>query len=161
MNEQFATAVETLRPRLTRTARRYLPSFADAEDAVQDALLSAHVHLPKFAGRASLSTWLHRIVVNESLMRLRARRYTIVPLGDDDIHVSRHASAEAVLIANEEEAQLRGWIAALSPTLRDTLLLRCKDFSIQAIAQTLGVPQGTVKARLSRAKDILRRKADA
>ncbi len=61
-------------PRLLATARGILRDRAEAEDAVQDALVSALRCLPGFEGRARLSTWLHRLVVNAALMRHRARR---------------------------------------------------------------------------------------
>src|SRR5688572_12499994 len=60
--------------RLLAVARRFLPVEEDARDAVQDAFLSAFRGLASFEGQAQLSTWLHRIVVNASLMKLRTRR---------------------------------------------------------------------------------------
>ena len=60
--------------RMLAVARRFLPVEEDARDAVQDAFLSAFRSIDRFEGHAQLSTWLHRIVVNASLMKLRTRR---------------------------------------------------------------------------------------
>jgi RNA polymerase sigma factor (sigma-70 family) len=70
----FATMVRTYGGRLLATAQRILGSEDDARDAVQDAFLSAFRSIDRFAGGAKLSTWLHQIVINASLMKLRTRR---------------------------------------------------------------------------------------
>ena len=61
-------------PALHRLAFRQLRNHEDAEDAVQDALLSAFTHISQFEGRSHISTWLHRIVVNSARMHLRRRQ---------------------------------------------------------------------------------------
>src|SRR6202140_3090744 len=66
-------------PMFNKRALRYLGNVPDAEDAVQDALLSAYKHLAQFRGQAQMSTWLSAIVPNAALMQLRRRR---------DIHIS-------------------------------------------------------------------------
>src|SRR4029079_16127496 len=69
---------------LFRAARAIVRDDADAEDVVQEAYLSAYRHLPEFRGEARLSTWLTRIVINQALARLRARRRdNVVALLDD------------------------------------------------------------------------------
>src|SRR5882724_5621431 len=70
----FATLVRREGGRMLATARRLLGSDQDAEDAVQDAFLQAHRAIDGFNGDAKISTWLHRIVVNAALMKLRSRR---------------------------------------------------------------------------------------
>jgi RNA polymerase sigma-70 factor (ECF subfamily) len=85
--------------RLLAVARRFLPVEEDARDAVQDAFLSAFRGLRSFEGHAQLSTWLHRIVVNASLMKLRTRRRKpeqsieeLLPGFLEDGHLERPAS---------------------------------------------------------------------
>src|SRR5213594_4283631 len=85
--------------RLLAVARRFLPVEEDARDAVQDAFLSAFRSIHRFEGHAQLSTWLHRIVVNASLMKLRTRRRKpeqsieeLLPGYLDDGHFERPAS---------------------------------------------------------------------
>src|SRR5262245_8658861 len=70
----FEVVVRRYGSRLLATARRLLGNEADARDAVQEAFLSAMKGMVAFGGAARLSTWLHRIVVNAALMKLRARR---------------------------------------------------------------------------------------
>src|SRR5271170_5344315 len=75
-------------PLLHRTAYRYLGNVADAEDAVQDALLSAYKHLDQFRGQAQMSTWLVAIVSNSARMQLRKRPRQIhmpldAPIGEE------------------------------------------------------------------------------
>ena len=72
--EAFETLVRTYTPRLLAVAMRMLGSTEDAQDVVQDAMLSAYRSIDRFEGNARVSTWLHRIVVNAALMKLRTRR---------------------------------------------------------------------------------------
>src|SRR5437764_8081546 len=72
--DAFETLVRKYMPVLLRVARRILRSEEDARDAVQDAFVSAFKSIGRFASESRLSTWLHRIVVNAALMRLRAQR---------------------------------------------------------------------------------------
>ena len=73
-DDAFAVLVGTHTGRMLAVARRYLGNEEDARDAVQDAFLSAFRAIDRFEGEAKLSTWLHRIVVNACLMKLRTRR---------------------------------------------------------------------------------------
>src|SRR6202142_4125147 len=80
-------------PSLHRSAYRFLGNIADAEDAVQDALLSACKHLDQFRGESQISTWLTAIVFNSARMRLRHRRRHVLvsldePLGEDQYSLS-------------------------------------------------------------------------
>ena len=72
--EAFETLVRMYTPRLLAVAMRMLGSTEDAQDVVQDAMLSAYRSIDRFEGNARVSTWLHRIVVNAALMKLRTRR---------------------------------------------------------------------------------------
>src|SRR5262245_21194383 len=69
----FEALVRRESPRMLATARRLLGSEPDAQDAVQDAFLQVHRHVGEFQGESAVSTWLHRIVVNAALMKLRSR----------------------------------------------------------------------------------------
>ena len=72
--ESFETLVRLYTPRLLAVARRMLGNDEDARDVVQDAMLSAYRSIDRFEAQARISTWLHRIVVNAALMKLRTRR---------------------------------------------------------------------------------------
>jgi RNA polymerase sigma-70 factor, ECF subfamily len=72
--EAFQEMVLTSRPRFVTLAQAILRNREDAEDAVQNALLSGYLHLPSFEGRSALTTWFTRIVVNAALLHLALRR---------------------------------------------------------------------------------------
>ena len=154
-------------PMFTKRALRYLGNVPDAEDAVQDALLSAYKHLAQFRGQAQISTWLTAIVTNAALMQLRRRR---------DIHMSidqQHEekglalserlpdskpSPEEACFASEAHDRLLKGVNQLSPKLRRTFQLRDIDgLTTKETARVLGVPAGTVKAQVARARAKLAR----
>lgn len=156
-------------PSLYRYAYRCLGNKADAEDAVQDALLAAYKHLNQFRGDAQLSTWLTTIVINCARMHLRKRsRYIHVSLdsriGDEreyplsDTLVDNRPNPEDECRRSRLNARLMKSAAQLSPTLRKTFHLRFVDhLSVCETARVLGVPIGTVKAQTARAKAKLRK----
>jgi RNA polymerase sigma-70 factor, ECF subfamily len=151
-------------PYLYRYAYRLLGNKADAEDAVQDALLAAFKHLNQFRGKAHLSTWLTAIVINCGRMQLRKRsRHIHISLesriGEDqeyplsDILVDDRPNPEDECHRSTLNARLMKSAAQLSPTLRKTFHLRFVDhLSICETARVLGVPTGTVKAQTARAR---------
>jgi RNA polymerase sigma-70 factor (ECF subfamily) len=135
----------------------------DAEDAVQDALLSAFKHVARFEGRAQMSSWLTAIVINAARMQLRRRpRQMILSL---DQSLGRGPSAIADLLADPkptpeqalEQRELRELVikltASLPPSQRVAMRLRQRDdLSTKEAAEALGVPKGTLKARLARGR---------
>jgi RNA polymerase sigma-70 factor (ECF subfamily) len=156
-------------PLLHRTAYRYLGNTADAEDAVQDALLSAYKHLDQFRGQAKMSTWLVAIVSNCARMQLRRRRRQIhVSLNDQFGDEEGYTLSERLTHfgpSPEEEYRkaelhehLLQFAEELSPPLRRAFQLRDLDgFSTSEAAQVLGVVEGTVKAQVARARAKLTR----
>ena len=156
-------------PSFYRTAYRFLGNTADAEDAVQDALLSAYKHLHEFRGESQLSTWLTVIVSNCARMQLRRRpRHLHVsidePIGQDqELPLSERLSDGRPTPEDEcRNEQLRKELerlaGRLSPTLRRAFELRdMEGLSIREAADVLDVPVGTVKAQLSRARAKLTR----
>jgi RNA polymerase sigma-70 factor (ECF subfamily) len=152
--------------RFRRIALGHLSNVADAEDAVQDALLSALTHVHQFRGQAKMSTWLTTIVINSARMKLR-RRLAPVHLALDEtdgqqnlldgIVSDTRPGPEEAYREREIAETLAHAISRLSPTLRATFKLRHVDgLSIRETADLLGVPAGTVKARLARARVRLR-----
>jgi RNA polymerase sigma-70 factor (ECF subfamily) len=151
-------------PSFYRCALRLLGNAADAEDAVQEALLAAYRHIHQFRGQAQLATWLTTIVRNCALMQLRKRPRQIHLALDEQSGEGEQYSAWERLAdtrpSPEEECcnlelstHLRKSAARLSPVLRRTFQLRVlMGLSIFETARILGVPHGTVKARLARAR---------
>jgi RNA polymerase sigma-70 factor (ECF subfamily) len=152
-----------------RCAFRLVGNAADAEDVVQEALLAAYKHIDQFRGQSQMTTWLTTIVRNCALMQLRkGRRLIHMPL-DEQIGEERkysvserladpRPSPEDACRGSELTAHVRKCTGLLSPSLRRTFQLRVVDgLSIFETAQVLGLPHGTVKARLTRALTQLAR----
>jgi RNA polymerase sigma-70 factor (ECF subfamily) len=150
-------------------ARRFLRTEEDSADAVQDAFLSAFRSLDSFKGNSAVGTWLHRIVVNVCLMRLRARSRSrvvqfddLLPTFDETGHHTRAVrlwadQAITGLMGAETRAQVRSCIDQLPQTYREVLLLRdIEAFDTDQAAQQLGIAPGAVKTRLHRARMALR-----
>jgi RNA polymerase sigma-70 factor (ECF subfamily) len=165
----YEILVRTHVSRLTAVAKRITNNEEDARDAVQDAFMSAFRSVESFAGESRLSTWLHRIVVNACLMKLRSRRRrpeeSIEPLlpafqedghhaalfraWDDDVH--------GAMEREERCAVVRRCIAELPETYRTVLLLRdIEGLGSEETARLLGVTSNAVKIRLHRARQALR-----
>ena len=154
--------------RLLAVAQRILRNEDDARDAVQTAYLSAFRSIARFEAGCRLSTWLHRIVVNAALMKLRSRRRrpeeSIEPLLptylDDGHHVEQFSKsdlpADAALERDETRAVVRACIAQLPDRYRSILVMRdIEDVSTGEVAQMLGVTPNAVKIRLHRARQAL------
>jgi RNA polymerase sigma-70 factor (ECF subfamily) len=156
-------------PLFYRRAHRHLGNAADAEDAVQDALLSAYKHLDQFKGQAQMSTWLTAIVTNSALMQLRRRpRQTHLSLDERFAEEQGNPLAERLAHQGpspEDECQnselhgrLMQFVSQLSPPLREAFHLRAlSGLTTSEAAHILRVPDGTVKARLARARAKLKR----
>ena len=152
--------------RLMGIIRRVLQDRWDAEDVLQDTLLSAFTHLKSFQGRSSVSTWMTRIAINAALSRLRKSRRTAVSIdeaGEETVLALSSVlqdgalDTERRLIHAQQEDLLAKAIAQLPPSLRSVIELRIRDgYSIKQIAETMGISESAVKTRLSRAYLLLR-----
>lgn len=161
--------MRTHSPRLLILARRIVGNDEDARDVVQDAFLSAFRNIGRFAGDSRLSTWLHRIVVNTALMKLRRRRRkpeeSIEPLLPTFLADGHHAErftawserADQVLSRKETQAAVRQHIHELPESFRTVLLLRdIEGLSTEETARLLETTPNAVKIRLHRARQALR-----
>jgi RNA polymerase sigma-70 factor (ECF subfamily) len=156
--------------RLLSVARRFLRDEEEARDAVQDCFLSAYRALDRFDQGSRLSTWLHRIVINACLMRLRTRRRKpetpieeLLPRFQADGHQVNHptpeweGTAETLLARKETRSIVREAIDRLPDSYRAVLLLRdIEELSTEEAARSLGVSENAVKIRLHRARQALR-----
>ncbi|MCC7242180.1 MAG: sigma-70 family RNA polymerase sigma factor [Acidobacteria bacterium] len=155
--------------RLLAVARRLLGNEEDARDAVQDAFLNAFRSIDRFEGGSLLSTWLHRIVVNVSLMKIRRRKRKpeesldhLLPTFRDDGHfVDRFDGgsepADQRLAREEEQAAVRAAIDDLPEHYRTVLLLRdIEGLGTSEVAEQLAITPNAVKLRLHRARQALR-----
>jgi len=160
----FETVVRRHGARMLAVARRFVRNEEDAREVVQEACLQAFRALADFRADATLSTWLHRIVVNAALMRLRsANRHPegliddLLPAFDETGH---HVAPVADLPITAEDviarAQVRTAIARLPPSYRAIIVLRdFEERSTEEAARTLGISENAVKIRLHRARQAL------
>nr|WP_206958408.1 RNA polymerase sigma factor [Trinickia acidisoli] len=157
--------------RLYRLARATLRNDADAEDALQEAYLKAFRALAQFRGDAALATWLSRLVLNECFgkMRREARRQNAMPtLPDcpDDEQMSIHmdlthahddCAPDHAASRTEIRALLERKLDALPVDFRTVFVLRSvEEMSIEETAQSVNIPEATVRSRHFRARQMLR-----
>ena len=170
----YETLVRTYAPRMLMVARRFMRQEQDAQDAVQDAFISAFKAIEKFEGNSKLSTWLHRITVNACLMKLRSQKRKperpiedLLPKYHDDGHPQSVPQGWAVTTdtaVQDRETQrfVREKIDELPESYRTVLLLRdIEEHSTEETAQLMGISNGAVKTRLHRARQALRELLDA
>jgi RNA polymerase sigma-70 factor (ECF subfamily) len=159
-------------PRMLSVARRMLPQEQDAQDAVQDAFLSAFKSIGNFQGDAKLATWLHRIVVNAALMKLRSKRRKpetsiddLLPKYHEDGHRRSNGdwrvTHDTAVQTGEIREQVLKAIDQLPDLYREILMLRdIEELSTEETAQQLDITEGAVKTRLHRARLALRESLD-
>ena len=153
--------------RLVRLALRLLGNAEDAEDAVQEGLLAALRNLHRFEGRAQLSTWLTRIVLNAALMRLRSRNaHELEPIDEpiaghggvrlSDLLVDGRPNPEEVCMRAEQRRILNVGLRGLSRSHRRALSLHdFQGMTTKEAARVLGLCEGTVKSQVHRARQRL------
>lgn len=164
------SALDALFARNTRnlyqTALRVLGNPEDAEEALQEGLLSAYRNLPKFERRSQFSTWLTRIVINAALMRRRSKRARPAVSLDDvakegDVPLAERfadsgPNPEQLYAGTELNSRMNKKLAEISPLLRTAFLLReVEGLTAEEAATVLGVSRNTLKARLWRARQEL------
>ena len=152
--------------RLLSVARRFLSNNEDAQDAVQEAFIKAFRAIGTFEERAQLHTWLHRIVVNTALMKIRSQRRRpedsiddLLPAFQADGHqaTESHEWSDALLERKETAAKVRQAIAQLPDQYRVVLMLRdIEERDTLETATALGTTTTVVKVRLHRARQALR-----
>ena len=152
----FETLLHRHRRHLSRLARVTSCNPDDADDALQDALLSAHRNATRFRRDSSVSSWLYRIVVNACLDRRRRNRFHSTAALEDDVHTDGDPTA-GIDTALAVERALRG----LPEDQRAAVVaVDMQGYSVAEAALLLGVPEGTVKSRRARARSKLAQALD-
>jgi RNA polymerase sigma-70 factor, ECF subfamily len=158
--EAFEALVERYIDRLYGVAWRITGSPQDAEDAVQDALLSAYQHWGEFRYASSGETWLYRITINAALGRTRRRRPEdyLTDTGYADVRITDWSEDLAQRIeAAELRTVLEDGIWRLPEEFRVALVLRdVQGFSTAEAAEVLEISEAALKSRLHRARVLLR-----
>ena len=154
---------------LFQTALRVTHNVQDAEDALQDAFLSAYRNLNSFERRSQFCTWLTRIVINAALMKRRKiKTRPVVPLEDMleeqplracKLLIHLGPNPEQICMGKETEKVIKQRLQELSPLLRSAFVLRgFQGYTTREAARALGVTENTLKARLGRARHQLARR---
>jgi RNA polymerase sigma-70 factor (ECF subfamily) len=165
----FEVLVERHQQRMLAFARRYTRVREDAEDVVQQTFQKAFIHLNKFQGKSSFSTWLTRIAINEALMLMRrGRGLREIPVDDSNDHgVAASAmeipdpspDPETSYLRRERVQILSETLGNLRPGMRKAIELReLAELSTEETAQRMGVSVAVVKARIFHARKKLREK---
>lgn len=156
-DDAYAQLVRAHRGTMTVVARRFFGDTPDAAEAVQDAFVSAFRAMSAFEGTAKLGTWLHRIMVNACLLKIRGRkRSRLVPL-EDEPPVADSPVEECGLFQAETCSRVRAGVEQLPAAYRTVIQLRDLDgLSTEETAARLGTNCGAVKTRLHRARQALR-----
>jgi RNA polymerase sigma-70 factor (ECF subfamily) len=166
----FGALVDRHRTAVYRAALAALGSHADAEDAAQDTFLLAYRRLGSFRGDASFKTWLLTIAWHQAINRRRSLtrvwRRMVEPKGDPaeaghESMIANIAAAgptpEQAALQQQLRAAIRDAIRSLTPTLRDALLLaQSGDYTYDEIGAMLQAPTGTIKWRVSQARQLVR-----
>lgn len=164
--EAFEQLLLTSRAQFVAMAYSILRNKEDAEDAVQNAFLSAYLHLRTFEGRAALKTWFTRIVLNAALMIRRKRKPSrFVPLGHleqgEDIALweqipASEANPEKAYADEEALQRIDAQLAKMRPALRQAFTMTYyRELPHQEASRMLDIPTATFKARLFRARRLV------
>lgn len=159
--EEFSDLLETYSGMAYNIALRMLHNPADAEDAVQEAFISAYRSLPKFNGQSKVTTWLYRIVVNVCLMKIRKEKtrskYLSQTNVEDVVIHDWHNDPEKAAVNGELRDVLEQGLQRLTPDMRATVVLRdIQGMSAAMAAEVLSITISTLKSRLHRARLQLR-----
>lgn len=164
----FRRLIDEYGPRLRAVILRYVRNDADADDALQDAFVSAARGIGKFEGGSSLSTWLHSIAARAALMKLRSRKRLLDETGIDALLPRYNLVGHRVLPASSEQTVervetaetrdlVRRQIDKLPEMYRVVLMARdIEQLSTQEAAEALGLNEASLKTRLHRARAALR-----
>ena len=163
--EAFGALCKPFARKLVQSAQRITRNREDAEDALQDAFLSAFIHIKNFDGRSSFSTWLTRIAINSALMTLRKKRRSreiLIASSESSADgvvwevPGSSANPEMLYAQREEERILRQAVRELRPTIRQAVEVRLQELSMEETATMLDVSLAAAKGRLFHGRRALR-----
>lgn len=169
--ESFEMLVQRYHQRVYALAFRYMSNEDDAYDMSQEAFIKAYRALDKFKGNSSFGTWIYRITTNVCLDELRRRKRRISPVSidepltnnaGDEIEkelIDPGAGVDILYEQQELGSQIQAYLNELKPDHRTAIVLRdIMDLSYEEIAEVLNCSIGTVKSRINRARNSLKKK---
>jgi RNA polymerase sigma-70 factor (ECF subfamily) len=155
--EAFAEIVDRWQGPLVKLAYRFCRHRGQAEEMAQDAFLRAFRALDQWRGDAAFSTWLFALSINTYRSHLRRARLVEVPL--DTVHPVASPGAEDQMVTRDVEEVVRRTVAALPGKYRDAMIVfYFMEQDLAEAARCLGVPEGTLKARLHRGRALLKKR---
>jgi RNA polymerase sigma-70 factor, ECF subfamily len=159
----YGELVSRYQDRLFNTLLRFLGNAEDARDVLQEALLNGYLALESFKGESQLYTWLYRIAMNTALSHQRKEKVALArkagrgASGEEPADRSAYNQPESNMVREEEGRRVQNALARLSPEHRLVLILKDMDGQkYEDMAAALGVPIGTIRSRLHRARLELR-----
>ncbi len=160
-SDSYGQLVERFQDRLFNAMLHIVGSHDEAEDVVQDSFVQAYVKLDTFQGHSQFFTWLYRIAFNNALSRQRRRRGELSIEQSRELTGSepedRHESPDEPALRQERVALVTNALQKLSDEHRTILVMReMQDLSYEDIAEILSINIGTVRSRLSRARNQLK-----
>jgi RNA polymerase sigma-70 factor, ECF subfamily len=157
VTEDFSAVVSKNLRMFRSKAYQILRNWEDAEDAVQDAVLTAYKSLPRFRSDSKMSTWLMRCVINSSFMKLRRQCGPVISEADMNAMSGSEPSQEWKCILAERHANALRAVNDLSPALKRTVELRdFRELKYREISDLTGLAVGTLRSNHSRAMQQLR-----
>lgn len=166
----FAELVELYKDKMYHLAYRMLGQAQEAEDVVQETFLRVFTNLDRYDDTQKFSTWIYRIATNLCIDRLRKRKasYSLdaeMPEGEGadwySLLPSNDASPESELLLSETQEHIRKAVDSLPEKYKSVVILRyLQDLSLQEIGDVLGMPVTTVKTRVHRGREFLRKKLE-
>lgn len=161
--ECFGILFDRYENKILRYGRRFLYSYEDVEDAVQDVFIKVYVNIASFAPERKFSTWLYRIAHNTFINVIKKKGREPVKFFDFDtffqFDVAGNTALDREAILKDEENMIRGAFADLSSKYREPIVLYYfEQKSYQEIADIMHIPVATVGVRLSRAREMIKNK---
>jgi len=168
--DAYEVLVKKYQQKMFNIAYRMIGNYQDACDVVQEVFISAYKAIRHFEGKARFSTWLHRIVINLSKNRLNQMKvqdsHEVFSI-DDPVHTDNGSlnaeptSDEPSILERLEkrdvQQKVQGCINSLDNEFKEVIILRdIQGFSYDEISDMLKMPEGTVKSRIFRARELLR-----
>lgn len=168
--QAFEELVELYKDKIYHLAYRMLGSRGEAEDIVQETFLRVYTNLDRYDENQKFSTWIYRIGTNLCIDRLRKRKPTYsldadMPEGDGadwySMLPSEEETPEEELVLSETQQQIRKAIETLPSKYKSVVVLRyLHDMSLQEISEVLKMPVTTIKTRVHRGREYLRKKLE-
>lgn len=157
--EAFGEIITSLESRLYRVAIFLCGEQEEAKDLLQETFLGLYQSLPNFKGRSGIYTYAYRVLLNLHHKRLRKIRKITISLAENvKIPYDDRPSAAEEFAEKEKKSKIRAGIARLPALFQEVIVLRyLEELSYQEIAEMLKVKEGTIKSRLFKAKNLLRK----